>query len=195
MAEAHARGLRVTAHAHALNTIKDALAAGMDGIEHCSFMTETGVDIADDVVAALARTATPVCPTLGLAPGTVFPPGVLELLRKAGMTYEGAARAYAGLHKAGVRMVSGSDGGVGPDKRHGILPDAVIQLADGGVSASDALATATSIAAEACGVADRKGRLSVGFDADLLVVGGDPLSDITALRNVQAVYVRGNRRQ
>jgi imidazolonepropionase-like amidohydrolase len=192
--EAHARGLNVTAHAHALNAIRDALAAGIDAIEHCTFMTETGIDIAADVVADLVTTATFVCPTLGLAPQTTFPPGGLELLRKAGMTYEAAGQAWAGLHKAGVRMVSGSDGGIGPHKRHGILPDAVIQLADGGVSASDALATATSIAADACGVADRKGRLSVGLDADLLVVGSNPLDDITALRNVQAVYLRGDRR-
>jgi len=192
--EAHARGLRVTAHAHSLDAIKDALAAGIDGVEHCSFMTESGVVVADDVVADLVSTAIPVCPTIGLAPGTVFPAELVELLRKVGMTWDAAARVYGGLHKAGVRLVSGSDGGISPAKRHGILPEAVIHLVEGGVSTVDALATATCIAAESCGVADRKGRVSAGFDADLLVVGDDPLGDITALRNVQAVFVRGTRR-
>jgi hypothetical protein len=67
----------------------------------------------------------------------------------------------------------------------------VIQLVEGGVSTVDALAIATSIAAEPCGVADRKGRIAAGVDADLLVVEDDPLNDITALRNVQAVFVCG----
>jgi imidazolonepropionase-like amidohydrolase len=191
--EAHAHGLRVTAHAHSLNAIRDALAAGIDGLEHCSFLTETGVEVADDVVADLVRTATVVCPTLGLTPGAVFPPGVLELLRKARMTYEDAARQYGGLHKAGVRMVSGSDGGLSPGSRHGNLPYTLIRLVAGGVSITDVLASATSIAAESCGLPDRKGRLSAGFDADLLVVEGSPLENIAALRNVQAVFVRGNR--
>ena len=62
-----------------------------------------------------------------------------------------------------------------------------------GVQAVDALASATSMGAELCGLADRKGRLRAGFDADLLVVEGDALADITALRRVQAVFVRGQR--
>jgi imidazolonepropionase-like amidohydrolase len=89
--------------------------------------------------------------------------------------------------------VSGSDGGVSPSRQHGVLPEAVIDLADGGVSTADALASATSLAAEACGVGDRKGRLAARFDADLLLVDGDPLTDITALRNPAAVYVGGHR--
>jgi imidazolonepropionase-like amidohydrolase len=191
--EAHAHGLRVTGHAHSLNAIRDALAAGIDGLEHCSFLTETGFEVADDVVAELVKTATVVCPTLGLAPGTALPPGVFELLRRAGTTYEDVARQYAGLHQAGVRMVSGSDGGISPGTRHGNLRYTLTRLVGGGVSITDALASATSIAAESCGMADGKGRLRAGFDADLLVVEGNALEDIAALWNVQAVFVRGNR--
>ena len=62
-----------------------------------------------------------------------------------------------------------------------------------GVCTADALASATALAANACGVADRKGRLAADFDADLLLVDGDPLTDITALRNPAAVYLRGHR--
>jgi imidazolonepropionase-like amidohydrolase len=49
-------------------------------------------------------------------------------------------------------------------------------------------------AAKACSVGDRKGRLATGFDADLLLINGDPLTDITALRHPAAVYVHGYRR-
>ncbi|MGH3547003.1 MAG: amidohydrolase family protein [Pseudonocardiaceae bacterium] len=112
--EAHACGLRVTAHAHALSAIRNALAAGVDGLEHCTFITDTGVDVADAVVTDLVVSGTPVCPTLGRAPGAVAPPGVLEMMRKTGMTSESRIRIVGGLHRAGVRLVSGSDGGINP---------------------------------------------------------------------------------
>jgi imidazolonepropionase-like amidohydrolase len=76
-------------------------------------------------------------------------------------------------------------------KRHGILPEALSALVDAGVPPTDALASATARAAVACVVADRKGRVAAGFGADLLVVDGDPVTDITALRRVAATYVGG----
>ena len=191
--QAHALGLSVTAHAHALAAIENALAAGVDALEHCTFITETGVRVSHTVVARLVASGIPVCPTLGIAAGATPPPAVLEMMRKAGMSYDSQVRTAGELHRAGVRVVSGSDGGISPGKPHGIAPDAVIHLVDGGVSASDALACATSLAAAACGVADRKGRIGAGLDADLLLVDGDPLADITALRHVRAVYLRGRR--
>ena len=114
-------------------------------------------------------------------------------MRKAGMTYQAWVQTVGQLHRAGVRVVSGSDSGVSPSRRHGVLSEAVIDLVDGGMSTADALASATSLAAEACGIGDRKGRLAADFDADLLLVDGDALADITALRNPAAVYVRGHR--
>jgi imidazolonepropionase-like amidohydrolase len=59
------------------------------------------------------------------------------------------------------------------------------------VPAADALASATSRAAEECGLGDRKGLLRAGRDADLVVVDGDPLADIGALTRVAAVMIRG----
>lgn len=58
VAEAHDAGLTVTAHAHPLATIRAAIAAGVDGIEHCTFMTPAGMDFAPDVVAMLAERQT-----------------------------------------------------------------------------------------------------------------------------------------
>lgn len=193
VSEAHALGLPVTAHAHALRAIRGAVAAGVDGIEHCSFLTGSGVDIDPDLVAELADSGIAVCPTLGVAPGFVPPPAVAEVLRKAGMTLEQVARVWGRLHHDGVRVVSGTDGGVGPEKPHGVLPESVIALVDGGVPAAAALATATAGAADACGSADRAGRLRAGLDADLVVLDGDPLVDIRALRAVRDVYLRGER--
>ena len=191
--EAHAAGLPVTAHAHALDAIRYALAAGVDALEHCTFITETGIDVDDTVVASLVEAAIPVCPTLGFVPGAQPPPAVRELLRKAGSTNQSRPQIVAGLHHAGVRLVAGSDAGISAGKPHGVLPESLIHLTDGGVSTREVIASATSIAAEACGLTGRKGRLVVGLDADLLLLDGDPLADITTLRNVEAVYVRGRR--
>jgi imidazolonepropionase-like amidohydrolase len=55
------------------------------------------------------------------------------------------------------------------------------------------LASATSLAAQACGVGERKGRVAAGYDADLLMVNGDATADITALRRPVAVFLRGSR--
>jgi imidazolonepropionase-like amidohydrolase len=61
------------------------------------------------------------------------------------------------------------------------------------VSTAAALATATSLAAQVCGLGDRKGRLRAGYDADLLVVDGDPLAGIAALSRPLAVFASGRR--
>jgi imidazolonepropionase-like amidohydrolase len=191
--EAHISGLRVTAHAHALQAIRNALAAGVDAIEHCTFLTGAGLEIDDTVVAEMAAMRIPVCPTIGIRAGATLPPDVLEMQRKTGITLEARAQTVAALHRAGVRLISGSDGGISPGKPHGILPESVIAMAHATGSPTGALISATSAAAAACGAADRKGRAVAGFDADLLVVDGDPVTDITALRQVRAVYARGRR--
>ncbi len=95
------------------------------------------------------------------------------------------------LYRVGVTLISGADSGINPVKPHGILPQAVIELAACDVTATTALASATSLAARACGLADRTGRLRAGLDADLLIVNGDPAADITAIRNVRTVVCRG----
>jgi imidazolonepropionase-like amidohydrolase len=192
--EARAVGLPVTAHAHSVESIRAALAAGVDGIEHCTLITATGTEVPPDVVTGLRDRDTTVCPTLGFAPGVTPPPAVLEIMRRTGLSYGARARTVGELHRAGVRIVSGSDAGINPGKRHGVLPESVIELVNGGMSAADALASATGLAAAACGLGDRMGRVAPGFDADLLLVAGDPLADIAALRSVEAVYLAGTRR-
>jgi imidazolonepropionase-like amidohydrolase len=191
VAEAHAAGLAVTAHAHPLAVIRDCIAAGVDGIEHCTFLTDSGIDFAPDVVALLAERQIAVCPTLGSTPGARRPPQLLELIIRSGLTWEGRYRQIAALAGAGVRLVSGTDGGINPGKPHGILAEALAQLVEGGMATADALASATSVAADVCGLGGRKGGIHPGYDADLLVVAGDPLADIGDLTRVDTVLLRG----
>lgn len=188
---AHAAGLPVTVHAHALAAVEQALAAGADGIEHCTCLTADGVRVTDDLLERLARQGTTVCPTVGTAAGAVPPPNVRAVMERFGFGIRDRRQAAARMHRAGVRLVSGLDSGINGGKPHGVVWAAVAELIAGGVPTDLALATATSCAADACGLTDRKGRLRPGLDADLLVVRGDPSADIAALAAPVAVSVRG----
>lgn len=189
--EAHASDLPVTAHAHALSAIRNAVAAGVDGIEHFTFLTAHGLHMPEDVLAAVAAQGIVVCPTLGRVPGTVPPPQLLDRLQKAGLDFDGLAAQLVHAHRAGVTVVSGTDGGINPAKAHGNLPRSVMALASGSMAPADALATATSLAADACGLGDHKGRIRPGYDADLLVVDGDPLADVGALLRLDTTILAG----
>ncbi len=196
--QAHAAGLPVTAHAHAVTAVRQALAVGVDGIEHCSCVSDRRFGDADDaLVAALAVSGVAVCPTLGLDHSAMPepPPAIRAMMEKLGTTVEamqaGRAAFVARLHAAGVRLVSGVDSGIQPPKGHGTLPFAVVELAGAGVSEAEALASATSDAAVACGLDGVTGRLAAAYDADLLVVDGDLELDITGLHRPQAVLRAG----
>jgi imidazolonepropionase-like amidohydrolase len=191
--QAHALGLPVTAHAHALPAVRRAVDAGADGIEHCSCLTENGIDIPGELLERLAGDRVTVCPTLGRKQAVQPPPAVAELERRTGVTWESRLAAVRVLHEAGVVIASGVDAGISPGKPHGSLGGAVADLVSAGIPAVAALASATSVAAVAIGLGDRKGRLRDGYDADLTVVGGDPCADIGALRDVRAVYIAGTR--
>jgi hypothetical protein len=127
----------------------------------------------------LAPTFLPVSSRLGKTADATPPPALAKIMARTGMTWEGRLAMVGRMHRAGVRLISGADSGISAGKPHGILPEAVIDLVDAGLTPAEALASATSAAARSCGLADRKGRLRVGYDADLLLVDGDPLADVT----------------
>jgi imidazolonepropionase-like amidohydrolase len=191
--EAHRLGLPVTAHAHALAAVEQCVAAGVDGIEHCSCATDQGVVVPPRLAAAIAAAGIVVCPTLGHEPDAMaaVPPAMIAMLERLDATPERRLAQVGLLHAAGVSFVSGVDSGIHPVKPHGLLPIAVVELAAAGVPPATALASATSRAAEACALADRTGRLRVGLRADLLLVDGDPTTDIAAIRHTRMVVSRG----
>jgi imidazolonepropionase-like amidohydrolase len=188
--EAHRLGLRITAHAHPVAAIRQCVAAGVDGIEHCSCIDEGGMRTPPDLAEAIAAAGIVVCPTLG-NDASKMDDRAKAVMERAGFTVEGRLAQVGDLYRGGVMLVSGVDSGINPVKPHGLLPQALVQLVQAGVRPVTALASATGLAASACGLAGRTGRLRPGLDADLLVVGGDPTSDITAVQDVRAVVSRG----
>jgi imidazolonepropionase-like amidohydrolase len=184
--EAHRHGLPVTAHAHGTSAIADALAAGVDGMEHVSFWSATGVDHPEELLRAVVDQGVAVGATVGMVPVEGLAPPE-ELARRM----PGVIANYRRLVELGARVVAGTDAGIAPVKPHGVLSWAPLMLRQVGLSPADTLRAITSVAAGVCGLAHRKGRVAPGFDADLIAVDGDPLADPRALLRVRAVCARG----
>jgi imidazolonepropionase-like amidohydrolase len=196
----HDAGLAVTTHAHGLAGQWHALEAGSDGIEHFSCLTDEGMLCPDELLAAVAEAGITVCPTLGFdvtrfPPLELVPPALKVLVERVGLgperIREARAEQMTRVREHGIRVVTGVDGGAAPPKPHGWAWEAVLWLLDAGYSVAEALATATSIAAEACDLHLVTGRLLAGLDADLLVVDGDLESDPSALGRPVMVWARG----
>jgi imidazolonepropionase-like amidohydrolase len=124
------------------------------------------------------------------------PPSLAKLIAGLGVTtfdefYALRMGLFPRLRDHGVVVVSGVDSGMAPFKRHGSVWRTVGEMVEGGYPAAEALAAATSRAAEACGLAGVTGRLARGYAADLLVVDGDPADDPSVLGRPREVLVRG----
>lgn len=184
--EAHRLGLGVTAHAHAVTAIADAVAAGVDGLEHVTFWTEDGVDAPAHLIRMIAVQQIAVGATVGLVPvpGAGPPPAVAA--RRPGIIAN-----LRRLYEAGASMVAGTDAGLAPMKPHDVVRHAPPMLRQLGFGPAEALRAITSAAAGVCGLGHCKGRIAPGFDADILAVDGDPVADPEALHHIRAVYARG----
>ncbi|MGW6278470.1 amidohydrolase family protein [Kribbella sp. NPDC055071] len=181
--EAHRLGLPVAAHVHSPASIADAIDAGVDTLEHVTFWTADGPRPDRALLSSVANSNIFVSMTLGMLPGAERPASFAQL--------DIVAEAYRDLRNAGARLIVGTDAGVSARKPHNILPYAVGELPAIGWSPLEALSSVTSLAADACGVGHRKGRIQIGFDADFVVVEGDPLANLDALHQVHMVFRDG----
>lgn len=198
---AHAAGLPVIAHAHSLLSMQNALAAGVDGIEHFSGLTPEGPRIDDQLLDEAARRNVYVGLTMGNdralhASMPAPPPPLAALMARLGVTsfdqfYASRFAVLTRLRQHGVAVIAGVDSGMGPPKRHGNAWRAVGELVESGYPVDEALAAATSLAAAACGLAGETGRLAEGYAADILVTDGNLSQDISLLSRPREVLVRG----
>ncbi len=183
VAEARVHGLPVAAHAHGADGIEAAVAAGVDTIEHCTWMGDGGFDVRESVVADIAAKGIHVC--------TAASPGWRAFAERFGP--ERAAELFdrvRWMHDQGVRLISGTDAGV-PGAVFDDLVSSLGFFRHLGLLPSEVVDMATTEAAAALGVADETGRLTPGHRADLLLVDGDPLTDFEALRDVEFVMAGG----
>jgi imidazolonepropionase-like amidohydrolase len=185
-----------------LVAMQNAVAAGVDGIERFTGLSSTqGSRIDDALLQQVARRGLYVDLTMGndrsmhdLMPAPPAP--LAELMVRFGVSsfdefYASRIGQLARFREHAVSLIAGVDSGMGPSKRRGNLWRTVGEMVQGGYTAAEALAAATSVAAQACALAAETGRLAPGHAADILVVDGDLSHDVSTLSSPRAVLVRG----
>jgi imidazolonepropionase-like amidohydrolase len=186
VAVARRRGVKVAAHAHGADSIVDAIAAGVDTIEHASLIDANAI--------ALARAAGTIL-VMDIYNGDYTDSEgrrqgwAAEFLRKNLDTTELQRRGFTAAVAAGVRQGFGTDAGVFP---HGDNARQFRFMVARGMPPAAAIRSATSVAAEAMGWETQVGALAPGLLGDLIAVSGDPLADISVLETV-AVVVQGGK--
>jgi imidazolonepropionase-like amidohydrolase len=183
---AHMLGRRVAAHAHGPTGMAAALRAGVDSIEHGSFLNQ-------ECLALFLEKGAWLVPTLHAGQTVVTYAGDPDwfpevIARKARMVGPVMMRSLGRAHKAGVRIAFGTDCGVGA---HGLNAEEFSLMVRAGMSPTAALTSATTGAAELCGLAASHGKLAPGYVADLVALSADPRGDIGLTEKPLAVMRAG----
>jgi imidazolonepropionase-like amidohydrolase len=179
-------GFKVAAHAHGAEGMKRALRAGLDSIEHGTYMD-------DEAIALFKKTGAWFVPTISagryVAEKAKEPDYYSPLVRpKAAAIGPQIQGTFARAYKAGVKIAFGTDAGVFP---HGENAKEFAYMVEAGMPTLEAIRSATLNASSLLGQSNRLGSLEPGFAADIVAVSGDPLQDITLLQNVRFVMKEG----
>lgn len=185
--EAHRARLRVAAHAYTPGPINLALDAGVDSIEHGSFLDEATARRMAECGAWFVPTAMASHLIVARAEALGTPE---HMRRKAEHVVAAVRTAIATALRHGVRIAAGTDSG-GAGIGHGTLAQEARILHECGADVPEVVRIATSSGAELCGLAERTGRLAAGLAADVLAVGGDLTADISRLADVRLVLKGG----
>ncbi len=180
---AHNKGLKVSAHAGDPMAIKTAVRAGVDSIEH-------GYHIDDEAVAMMVERGVWFVPTISVTQDTEFmkrqgwPPHMIERAADTGKEH---LRGFRAALAAGVKMANGAD----KNPLFETSPKEIECAVQAGMTTIQALRSSTILAAELCGVVDRTGSIEEGKQADLLLLKGNPATDISNIRKIDAVVRDG----
>ncbi len=182
---AHAAHKKVAAHAHGAESIKMAMRAGVDTVEHASYLDDEGIALARELGVALA---------MDVYNGTYIDTEgrrmnwPADFLRKNVETTEIQRQAFTKAVRAGAPIVFATDAAVYP---HGLNARQFPIMVERGMKPMQAIQSATSVAAKYLGWSDQVGSLEPGKLADIIAVRGDPLTDIGVLQQVDVVIKGG----
>jgi len=189
--EARARGKTCMAHAQGTQGIKNAVLAGVESIEHGFFLD-------DEVIDEMKRRGTFLVPTMVAPvwslryaermPGSLLP----QSIRKSHEVSQASRDSVRAAKEAGVRIAFGTDMGVGP---HGRNAEELELMVQAGLAPMEAIVAVTKTASECIHMAKEIGTLETGKLADLLIVDGDPLADISIMKDREKLrlIMRGGR--
>ncbi len=181
--EAHRLGRRTAAHSHGDLAARAAIKAGIDSIEHGSFLT-------DETLALMKTRGTFLVPTCLAGQWTggkteKFPPAIAVKAKAALQAHDEMFRRAV---KSGVKIAFGTDSAVSP---HGMNAQEFGLMVARGMTPAAALKSAGPVAAELLGLSAEIGTLEKGKQADIVAVAGDPLADIRATERVVFVMKAG----
>lgn len=182
--EAHMRGLIAAAHAHGTEGIKASIRAGIDSIEHCSFMDQEAIDLAIKYGTYLSCDIYNTEYTLAFGEANGVPE---ENINKEKLVSKAQRDSFRKAVKAGVNMVFGSDAAIYP---HGDNGKQFSRMVKFGMTPIQAIQSATINSANLL-KQDNLGQIKVGFLADIVAVDGNPIKDISLLEDVSFVMKDG----
>lgn len=182
---AHGLGRKVAAHAHSALAIKNAVLAGVDSVEHGSYIN-------DEEIQLMKERGTYLVPTVYLEDWLLqnmqnlgYTPNMME---KAKTVIPIAQKNLSHAFKSGLKVALGSDAAVYP---HGLNAHEFGKMADMGLTPLEAIQAGTVTAADLLGWSDRVGTIEAGKFADLVAVDGDPIANVHVLENVRFVMKGG----
>ena len=185
--EAIKAGKHGASHAQGTAGIKNAIRAGVRTIEHGIFLDDEAIQLMLEHGVYLSATLT--------APARIYEFGLANgipayMVEKSKRVMDAHMHSFAAAHEAGVKIVCGSDAGTPFNHHHDIVPE-LTAMQQGGMSAMEVITAATSTSAEALQLGGVVGALAPGLSADMVVVAGDPLSDLSTLAAPQMVFKDG----
>ena len=183
---AHSLHLKVAAHAHGARGIEAAANAGIDSIEHGTFLDAAGAKAMKAHGTYYSATLMAFSGVQGImGTGKLTP----EMEAKAQQTFDVWGKGLNLAYRTGVKIALGTDSAVAPHNQ--ASKELELMVTKGGMSPRDALIAATTGGPDLLGISNETGTLEPGKSADLIAVDGDPLTDPTAVQRVGYVMVRG----
>lgn len=195
--EAHMRGKRICAHARSNDAVKQCAKAGVDVIYHASFADDEAIDMLEKI-----KDRVYISPAINFpytsATGEAIPYGLTpEMAVKKGLKREVeiAALAMKKMHKKGIRILPGGDYGFAWSPHGTYARDLAHFVNMFGHTPMESIIAATALGGEIMGHPDVLGKVLPGYYADVILVDGNPLEDISILqdtRNIHAIIINGH---
>ncbi len=183
--EAHMRGLIIAAHAHGTDGIKASIRAGVDSIEHCSFMDEEAIKMAVKNGTYLSCDIYNTEYTLAFGEANGVPE---ENINKEKQVSKAQRDSFRRATKAGAKMVFGSDAAIYPHGDNGKQFSRMVQF---GMTPLQAIQAATINSAALLKQSEQLGQIKAGYMADIIAVDGNPIANIDLMESVSFVMKDG----